>query len=161
MTDLLHSPGFLGTNANFGADMTLILSILVALIFTVGFYIARQEKFVLHGRIQTVGALVNITLVLWLMILPFRDFVLRDQGGPRPTYFHTVTIFHALLGTAALLLGNFVVLRGHNLVPKALKFQNYKPFMRTAYTLYIVQTVLGIGVYLAWFVFVPNPPLFQ
>lgn len=161
MTDLLHSPGFLGTNANYGADMTLVLSILVALIFTVGFYVARQEKFVWHGRIQTFGALVNLTLVLWLMILPFRDFVLRDQGGPRPAYFHTVTIFHALLGTAALLFGNFVVLRGHNLVPKVLKFKNYKPFMRTAYTLYIVQTLLGVGVYLVWFVFVPNPPLFN
>ena len=30
MTELLHQPGFLGTSANFAADMTLVLDFLVA-----------------------------------------------------------------------------------------------------------------------------------
>jgi uncharacterized membrane protein YozB (DUF420 family) len=33
-----------------------------------------------------------------------------------------------------------------------LKFKNYKRFMRIAYTLYMVATVLGVLVYLTWFV---------
>ena len=36
MNDLLHQPGFLGTSANWAADMTLLLSALVALLLTVG-----------------------------------------------------------------------------------------------------------------------------
>jgi hypothetical protein len=59
---------------------------------------------------------------------------------------------HAMLGTAALLFGIFVVLRGNELVPKGLRFNEYKPFMRTAYTLYMLATLLGVIVYIEAFV---------
>ena len=45
MTEFLHQPGFLGTNANFAADMTLVLSVLVATLFSVGFYLARKGRY--------------------------------------------------------------------------------------------------------------------
>jgi uncharacterized membrane protein YozB (DUF420 family) len=51
-----------------------------------------------------------------------------------------------------LLLGIFVVLRGNQLVPKSLRFKNYKPFMRTSYTLYMAATLLGVIVYFLAFV---------
>ena len=62
------------------------------------------------------------------------------------------TTIHALVGLAALLLGVFVVLRGNGLVPKALRFKNYKLFMRTAYVLYMLATLLGVIVYVLAFV---------
>jgi hypothetical protein len=40
-----------------------------------------------------------------------------------------------------------VVLRGNELVPARLKFNNYKPFMRWAYGLYMAATLIGIAVY--------------
>jgi uncharacterized membrane protein YozB (DUF420 family) len=52
-----------------------------------------------------------------------------------------------------MLLGVFVVLRGHNLVPKAMRFKDYKPFMRGAYVLYLLSTLLGIVVYVSVYVF--------
>ncbi len=61
----------------------------------------------------------------------------------------------------ALPLGLFVALRGNGLVPERLKFNNYKPFTRAAYALYTLVILEGIGVYFAWFVFNPNPPVFQ
>ena len=163
MTDLLHRPGFLGTSANFAADLTLILSLLVIGIFTAGFAAARQGNYRLHGRIQTTGALLNLGLVLWMMLLPYRDFILRDlaEPRPRPAYFYTLTTLHALAGAAALLFGFFVVLRGHNLMISRLKFNNYRPYMRLAFALYLAATALGVGVYLVWFVLIANPPLFQ
>ncbi|MEW5958247.1 MAG: hypothetical protein AB1801_11015 [Chloroflexota bacterium] len=162
MTEILHADGFLGTSANFAADMTLTLSILVGLIFTLGMVMALKGRYELHRWLQTGGALLNLILVLWMMILPFRDFVLRDFSQPvRPPYFYGVTTLHALIGLAALVFGSFVVLRGHNLMIKPLKFRNYKPYMRTAYILYMAATLLGLGVYLTWFVLIPNPPLFK
>ena len=160
MTDILHQPGFLGTQANFAADMTLLLSLLVALIFSYGFYLARQGRFDTHKWVQTLGALINVVLVLWLMILPYRDFIIRDSGGPRESVFYSVTMLHAFVGFFAFTLGNFVVLRGHNLVPRRLRFNNYKPFMRTAYALYMVTTALGVGTYLTWFIVTSKPPTF-
>lgn len=160
MTELLHAPGFFGTQANFAADMTLLLSILVAALFSLGYYLALKKKYDTHKWIQTSGAVLNIILVLWLMILPYRDFIVRDQGGPRDSIFYTVTIIHAVVGFLAFFLGNFVVLRGHGLVPKKLQFNSYKPFMRTAYGLYITTTLLGVWVYITWFVTINNTPTF-
>jgi uncharacterized membrane protein YozB (DUF420 family) len=161
MTELLHRPGFLGTSANFAADVTLVLMILVAAMFTVGLVMARRRRYEVHRWIQTSAAALNAILVLWLMILPFRDFVLRDVGGPRPTIFYAVTTVHALAGAIAFPFGMFVTLRGNGLVPKPLRFNNYKLFMRTAYGLYMFTTLLGILVYLTWFVLIPNPPIYS
>ncbi len=161
MTEILHQPGFLGTTANFAADVTLILSLLVAGLFSLGFVVARRGNYVAHGRIQTIGALLNIVLVLWFMILPYRDFIVRDLGGPRPGFFYRVTQLHALVGFFAFTFGNFVVLRGHKLVPRALRFERYKPYMRAAYALYMLTTLLGVGVYITWFVLIANTPVFE
>lgn len=179
MTELLHSPGFLGTNANFAADMTLALSILVAILFTFGAYLAKMAQgiekrtqksdpkfkqagklFNQHRWVQTGGAVLNVILVLWLMILPYRDFVVGDKGGPRPSTFYVITTIHAVVGLFAFLFGNFVVLRGNNLMIQTLKFNNYKPYMRIAYVGYMLTTLLGVWVYVHWFVTISNTPIF-
>jgi hypothetical protein len=160
MTDLLHSPGFLGTNANFAADLTLLLSLLVMSLFSLGYYLARKGKYDTHKWVQTSGALLNVVLVLWLMVLPYRSFIIRDEGGPRPDLFYQVTMLHAGIGFLAFTLGNFVVLRAHKLVPQFLRFNNYKLFMRTAYGLYLLTTIAGVALYYTWYVVIPNPPVF-
>jgi uncharacterized membrane protein YozB (DUF420 family) len=160
MVEILHMPGFLGTNANFAADMTLVLMLLVGVMFTIGFMLARKKKYETHRWVQTSAAILNAILVLWLMVLPFRDFVIRDVGGPRNGIFYTLTILHAAIGAIAFPFGIFVVLRGNKLVPKFLQFSNYKLFMRTAYVLYMTAIFFGVLVYIVWFVLIPNPPLY-
>lgn len=160
MNDIFHAPGFLGTHANFAADATLVIMLFTATLFTVGFYLARKENFNAHKWVQTLSALINLIMVLWMMVLPFRDFILQDQGGPREGFFYTVTALHALTGLSATVFGIFVVLRGHKLMPRFLRFRNYKPFMRTAYSLYIAATLLGVAVYMVWFVFTKSPPAY-
>jgi hypothetical protein len=158
VTEFLHQPGFLGTNANMAADLTLSLSILVMLTFSVGYYLARRGRYDTHKWVQTTGAILNVVLVLWLMLLPYRDFIIRDKGGPREEIFYQVTMLHAFVGLFAFVLGNFVVLRGHKLVPKALQFNNYKLFMRTAYGLYLATTLLGLWLYYTWYVVIEKTP---
>ena len=160
MGDILHAPGFLGTNANFAADATLVIMLATAIAFSIGFYLARQENFDTHKWFQSAGALLNLIMVLWLMVLPFRDFVVRDTGGPREGVFYIVTSFHAFLGFLATVTGLYVVLRGHGLMPAYLKFKNYKPWMRAAYGLYLITTLVGVGVYIVWFVITSIPPTY-
>lgn len=162
MTELLHQDGFLGTGANWAADVTLLLMLVGAAVFSYGFYLARQGRYDTHRWVQTGGAVFNLIMVGWMMLLPYRDFIVRDQGGPRTGIFYSVTIAHAVLGAAAIVFGWFVVLRGNKLMPiKALQFNNYKPFMRWAYGLYMGATVLGVLVYVTWFVLIDNPPLYK
>ncbi len=160
MDEILHAPGFLGTNANFAADVTLLVMLTTAVLFSVGFYLARKESFDAHKWVQTGGALINLIMVLWLMVLPFRDFVVRDSGGPREGIFYIVTSIHALTGLSATIFGLFVVLRGHKLMSRFLSFNNYKPYMRLAYGLYIAATALGVLVYYVWFVVTSAPPTY-
>ncbi len=160
MTELLHRSGFLGTSANWAADMTLLLSLLVAALFTVGAVMALRQRYEAHRWIQTSGAVLNVILVVWLMILPYRDFVAPGIPARLGESFYWITTLHAVIGFFAFTFGNFVVLRGNGLMIKALKFNNYKLFMRAAYILYMATTLLGVWVYFAWFVNNPNPPVY-
>ena len=161
MVELLHQPGFLGTSANFAADMTLVLSLLVAAALTAGFVLARRGQYGAHRVVQTAAAGTNAVLVLWLMVLPFRDFIAPGVPQRLGERFYGVTTLHALVGGCALVFGLYVVLRANGLMPKPLRFRNYKVFMRVSYTLYIAATLIGIAVYLTWFVGNPNPPTFS
>lgn len=160
MVELLHRPGFLGTAGNFATDATLVLMLAVALLFSIGFALARMGKYEAHRWVQTSGAVLSSGLVLWLMILPYRDFILPGLPGRLAEPFYAVTTLHALVGAVAFPFGAFVVLRGHQLVPARLRFRNYKLYMRTAYGLYMAAIALGILVYIVWFVVNPDPPTF-
>ena len=93
-----------------------------------------------------------------MMILPFRGFVLPGVPGRLDERFYAVSTLHGLVGAIGLLLGVFVALRGNGLVPKVLRFNNYRLFMRVSYALYMVATAAGLLLYLTWFVNNPNPP---
>ena len=161
MTEFLHQPGFLGTSANMAADFTLMMMLGIAALFTLGVIMAVRRHYRVHRWIQTTAALLNLGMVLWMMILPFRDFVLSGIPSQLNERFYWLTSLHGLAGGIALIFGLFVTLRGNELVPSALKFNNYKRFMRIAYTLYMAATVLGVLVYLTWFVGNPSPPTYQ
>jgi uncharacterized membrane protein YozB (DUF420 family) len=160
MTAILHRPGFLGTAANFAADMTLILMLLVATTLTVGMVMALRRRYQVHRWLQTGAATLNAILVLWMMILPFRDFVAPGIPARLGESFYYVTTLHATIGFCALTFGVFVVLRGNELMIKPLKFNNYKVFMRISYGLYMLATLIGVWVYFTWFVNNPNPPTY-
>jgi uncharacterized membrane protein YozB (DUF420 family) len=160
MVEILHLPGFLGTSANFAADMTLVVSLVVAGALTAGFLLARRRRYGAHRIVQTASVAANAVLVLWLMILPFRDFVAPGIPQRLGERFYGVTALHGLVGGSALVLGVYVVLCANGLLPKSLRFRNYKPVMRVSYTLYMLATAIGIVVYLAWFVWNPNPPVY-
>lgn len=160
MVDWMHRPGFLNTGANMATDTGLLVMLLVAALFTLGFYLARRGRYEAHKWVQTTGGALALLLVLWLMVLPYRDFVLPELPQRLDEAFHGITTLHALVGLVALPFGTFVILRGHNLVPQWLRFNDYKKFMRWAYALYMVTIGLGFVVYIVWFVTNPNPPQF-
>ena len=158
INEFLHQPGFLGTNANRAADLTLVLILLSAGLFTLGVWLVRRKHFTAHRWVQTGAAVLNASLVLWMMLLPFRDFVAPGLPGQAGEPFYAISAIHGLIGASGLLLGAFVVLRANGLVPKPLRFSNYRLFMRVSYTLYMLATVLGVLVYLTWFVWSASPP---
>lgn len=162
MTELLHQPGFLGTSANWAADVTLLASALVALLLTIGVVLAVRGQYRAHRWFQTSAAALNAILVLWLMVLPFRDFVAPSSNpAGLPLSAIATTRIHAAVGTLALVFGLYVTFRANKLMPKFLRFNNYKAFMRVSYALYMLATLIGLFVYITWFIGNPTPPTYQ
>ena len=148
MTNFLGQPGFLGTHAPLLSDLTLILILFTAVLFTIGWQLARHKHFKAHRWVQTVSASINALVVLSIMVRSYVVHILPGIPAKLLQGDYAVTTVHAIVGTISLLLGIFVVLRGNKLVPKSLRFKNYKLFMRTAYGLYMLATLLGVIVYI-------------
>jgi uncharacterized membrane protein YozB (DUF420 family) len=148
----LNASGFLGTNATLLSDLSLVVGILVGLILTLGAIMAVRKQFGLHRALQTVGVTLNILQVLLVMVGRFAEAAVPGIPDRLSEAFYQVAAIHALVGLLAFALGTFVMLRGNNLVPQGLRFSNYKLYMRSAYGLYMVVTVLGILTYYSWYV---------
>jgi plastocyanin len=153
----MNGKGFLGTNASVLADLSLVLGIVVALMLTVGMLLAVTRRYNAHRWVQTVAVSLNVVQVLAIMVASF--FKSAAPGIPQKLNepFYSAALIHAALGFITLIFGTFVMLRGNKLVPQALRFKNYKLFMRTAYALYIAVTLLGVWVYSVWYVNNPEP----
>lgn len=152
MIDFLNRPGFLGTHAFLLSDISLILILLTAILFTIGRGLIRRNHVEAHRWVQTVAAIINAIVVLGVMI---NSFLVHILPGLPDKFFegsYGVTTVHAFVGLIGLVLGIFVVLRGNQLVPQRLRFKNYKWFMRTSYALYMLATLLGVAVYIEAFV---------
>ncbi len=152
--DFYLLPGFLGTRATFGPDLALVLILLSSTMFTIGWQLAVHKHYNIHRWVQTSAAVINSCAVLAIMVGSFWGFVLPDLPAKIRQPVTAVTTFHAIIGAITFLLGVFVVLRANKLVPHALRFKNYKLFMRTSYSLYMLTTLMGIGVYVLTYMLV-------
>ena len=152
MQALLTGTGFLGTRAPLHSDLSLILILFSAALFTIGCRLAVRKNYEAHRWIQTTAAIVNTVVVLLVMIASFIIYILPGIPGKLLEGTYGVTTVHAFIGMLGMLLGMFVVLRANGLVPHRLRFQNYKLFMRTAYALYMLATLIGVIVYVVVYV---------
>jgi uncharacterized membrane protein YozB (DUF420 family) len=153
MSDFLTTPGFLGTKATLRSDLTLILILINAVLFNVGFILARKKHFTAHRWVQTSSVTLNTLVVLISMVTSYIIHILPGIPAKLGQGDYAVTTIHGLIGAVALGFGVFVALRGNGLVPKRLRFKNYKLFMRWAYALYMIATLGGVFVYVIVFVF--------
>jgi hypothetical protein len=140
-----ESGGFLGTAASFNADLILVGSVLVALLLTLGAYMAIRRQYEAHRWIQSIAVGLNAVLVV-MMIRALLAVDPAENVGLPVSAFVAMTS-HEIIGAVAVLFGVFVMLRGNELVPQRFTFANYQPYMRRAYGLYMLATVIGIGVY--------------
>ena len=152
MSDFLTTPGFLGTKATLRSDLTLVLILVTAILFNIGFYLARHKHFTAHRWVQTSAVILNTLVVLISMVTSYLIHILPGIPAKLGQGDYAVTTVHGIIGAVALIFGVFVALRGNELVPRRLQFSNYKLFMRWAYSLYMLATLGGIMVYIIVFV---------
>lgn len=153
MSNFFKYPGFLGTGAPFISDLSLILMILTAALFTIGWRLAVRRRYTAHRWVQTCAVILNTVVVLIVMVASYMIFILPGIPAKLGEGSYGITTVHALVGLVSLILGVYVVLVGNSLLPRRLRFTNYKLVMWTSYVLYMLATTLGIVVYIIVFVF--------
>jgi uncharacterized membrane protein YozB (DUF420 family) len=153
MNAVANGPGFLGTKATFRSDVTLALIIFTAVLFTIGWQRAARKHYEAHHWVQTVAVFLNTVAVLSIMIPSFVTHILPGIPGKLLEGDYGITTAHAFVGMIAASFGVFVALRANNLVPRGLRFKDFKVFMRTSYVLYMLATLMGIVVYVLVYVY--------
>ena len=149
--------GFLGTGATFRADLNLVVQIVMGLTLLIGMMLARQKRFSAHKYCQSSVMLLNLVMIVLVMAPSFESQVKPQIPAGLKDNYYLVAALHAGLGTVAELLGLYIVLvAATNLLPASLRFERYKPWMRTELALWWVVIFFGLGTYYVWYL-VPAP----
>lgn len=139
------------------AGVNLALQFLMVLGLSLGMFLARRKQFRAHGRLQASLVLLNLVLIVIIMFPSYRRQVVPNIGLSFRDNYHGMASAHAALGFAAEGLGVYVLLvAGTRLLPKWLRFSNYKPWMRATLTLWWLAFLLGCGTYYVWYIRVPE-----
>lgn len=139
--------GFLGRPSTFGADLNLLVQVGVGLLLLLGLVLARRSRYRTHGVCQTTALVVTLAMTgIWMV--PAFHAIYGPQIFALGNRVNAAAAAHVVTGTAALLLGVYVVLvAGTRVIPAALHFSNYKVWMRTAIVTWWLALLLGVLTY--------------
>jgi uncharacterized membrane protein YozB (DUF420 family) len=144
--------GFLGTGATLAADVNITIQLLMGTALLIGMILARWRRYYAHGICQGIVILLNLVMIALIMLPPFRLGVVPQLPGRVGKSYYSVATLHATLGGITELLGLYIVLRAStNLLPKVLRFNNYKLWMRSVLVLWWTVIILGVSTYCIWY----------
>jgi uncharacterized membrane protein YozB (DUF420 family) len=145
--------GFLGTGATFGADLNLVVQLMMGVALAVGAVLAKQKRYRAHGICQATVLLLNLLMIGLVMWPSFRHQVEPALSKVLHKWYYEAATIHAVLGITAELLGLYIVLvAGTNVLPQRLRFKHWKAWMRTELVLWAIVLLSGVGTYCAWYV---------
>src|SRR6202140_2134449 len=115
--------GFLGTGATFGADLNLVVQLIMGVALIVGALLAKQKRYRAHGICQTTVLLLNLLMIGRVMWPSFEQQVKPALSKVLHKWYYEAAAIHAVLGITAELLGLYIALvAGTNAVPQGLRF---------------------------------------
>jgi hypothetical protein len=129
--------GFLGTRANWAADLNLIVQVALLVVLFVGRVQAKRRSLTVHHNWMTAVVVVNAAMIVAIMNPAFfrlLPLVWRRLGALGPM----VLWLHVVAASLAELMGLYAVL--------AMRM-DLKWFMRITFLLWVLALVAGIVIY--------------
>jgi uncharacterized membrane protein YozB (DUF420 family) len=149
----LPMKGFLGTGATFGADLNLVIQLIMGAALIAGGLLAKQKRYRAHGICQTTVLLLNLLMIGLVMGPSFQQQVKPVLSKVLHKWYYEAAAIHAVLGITAEVLGLYIVtVAGTDLLPQWLRFKNWKWWMRTELAVWTIVLLSGVGTYCAWYV---------
>lgn len=134
-------------------NLNLTIQLLMGAALLAGMWLARRGRYRAHGFCQSAVVLLNLFPIFYFMAPIFHAGV--EPGLPHRLResFYSVATAHAAFGTVAEVFGLYVILvAGTKLLPQALRFKNYKRWMRLELALWWLTILLGLSTYFVWYV---------
>jgi uncharacterized membrane protein YozB (DUF420 family) len=145
--------GFLGTSATFGADLNLVVQLIMGSALIAGARLAKHKRYRAHGICQTTVLSLNLLMIGLVMGPSFQQQVKPALSKVPHKWYYQVAAMHGFLGIVAELLGLYIVIvAGTNVLPQWLRFKHWKSWMRTELVLWAIVLFGGVGTYCAWYV---------
>jgi uncharacterized membrane protein YozB (DUF420 family) len=145
--------GFLGSYANFGADLNLVLQILMGVALLVGRWLARVKRYRAHAACQTAVLILNFFLIAFLMWPSFQKHVEPRLPARLLRPFVFVATVHGVLGALAEVFGLYILLvAGTDILPQSWRFRRWKLWMRIELALWWTVLITGTVTYFIWYV---------
>ena len=137
----------------FGADLNLVVQLIMGVALIAGALLARHKRYTAHGICQTTVLLLNLVMIGSVMWPSFQQQVKPALTKVLHKRYYAVATIHAVLGITAELLGLYIVIvAGTNVLPHCLRFKQWRLWMRTELVLWAIVLVSGVGTYCAWYV---------
>jgi uncharacterized membrane protein YozB (DUF420 family) len=156
--DSLLIKAFLETAAPRGANLVLVLEIVMGIGLLLGARLARKGRFRQHAWCQSIIVLLNFAVVAVMMIPSFRVHVFPRIPAKLGKAYYALATAHAALGGATEIAGLYILLSaGTSVLPGQLRITKYKLWMRSVLVLWWVVLILGLATYTRWYV----PHLFR
>jgi uncharacterized membrane protein YozB (DUF420 family) len=138
-----------GSRASLAADCVLLLEMVMGAALTLGVVFARRRRFRAHAWCQSMVVLLNVVVVSVYMLPSFRRAVEPVIPSRLGKSYYWLATAHGVSGIIAELLGVYILLAaGTQLLPKAIRFTQYKPWMRSAFIVWWLAILLGLLTYL-------------
>ena len=149
---------FLETAAPRGANVVLLLEIVMGIGLLLGARLARKGRFRQHAWCQSTIVVLNLAVVAVMMIPSFRVHVLPRVPAKLGKAYYALATTHAAFGTMTEIAGLYILLSaGTSVLPEKLRITKYKLWMRSVLVLWWVVLLLGVATYTRWYV----PHLFR
>ncbi|VAW31503.1 hypothetical protein MNBD_CHLOROFLEXI01-565, partial [hydrothermal vent metagenome] len=146
----MFQSGFLGTDASFITDVTLLAEIIFFIAICLGVVAQRRGKYKLHDRIQTPVVILNLFLIIFVMVSSFIDQRVISTLPQRPgDAYYLVVAIHAALGLIAEGLAIYALLAGHNILPR--KIGRLRYWMWATFGFWTAALIAGVATYYVWY----------
>jgi uncharacterized membrane protein YozB (DUF420 family) len=145
--------GFLGTGATFRADLNLVVQVVMGAALIGGAFLAKRKRYTAHEICQTTVLLLNLLMIGLVMWPSFQQQVRPALPKILHKWYYGGAAAHALLGITAELWGLYIVIvAATSVLPRWLRFKDWKRWMRVELLLWSIVVLTGVGTYYAWYV---------
>jgi len=131
--------GFLGTDASWFADMTLIAQTAGILILFLGWRYAKTKNFLKHDKTAKISVMLGSLSFIWMGFSLVSDLLLLIST----TLTGLLIFFHAIIGLLALFMGLFLVLG---------EIKKTRMFMIISFSSWTAAMFLGVVLYYMLFI---------